>query len=578
MRGMAAGDDLGRAERGTVRRRSVLKTVGFASAGMGLGSVGVRDVRAQDDSTRRLTLTQGSTTVELTPLSNGQTIEEFYNYANVQANTSTGIETSDTSLLFFWNGPNGLSLVVIHDRPNDGSGGAVTFDIGGVSGEWVVPDDPGDLDSRTDTSPDWSWASAKTDGGAYRGDFSGDFTLTIEPAFNDAAERTPLDPGRITEWQALSGDPANPDRTSLALDETVTISPAPVSEFEQVRQEKLNLAGRIETASEGRLSEVPRVTSTLDRLEAEVAAGNVDSDRAVEAVERMKLGERLTEDVLAVSGPYTNGRTDDDLNLAVDTSDFAVGAIIDSLLSVLSFRKLLRYIPFGDRILSRGTDLLTDYINDIVESLLNSGDFIARRVRQNTSDVAADLFENLGDAGLSTGSQVQSEVDQQGGPISSQIADLILGQATTEIVDTSAESIDETLTELDAQLGAENGVSFGNSLSDAQQAATDALDDARSYASNVKNRLETANTAVDYAGWLGFLLDLLAVIGSFFFGVGAIIGAISLIIDIAVILLQLSAAAAGFIAIDLLRQHHAENLEQIVAGRPRANGIPFTSN
>lgn len=130
------------------------------------------------------------------------------------ANTPTDLERSDVSRLFLYEGPNGLSLVVIHDEPGDGSGGRVTFDFSGLpdSGAWVVPDDP--FDSHSDDGYHWRWVSCCTDGGAFRGGLDDSLPVTIEPTFHDGIDR----------WEFLSGDPRDPDVTILDRSESVTIS------------------------------------------------------------------------------------------------------------------------------------------------------------------------------------------------------------------------------------------------------------------------------------------------------------------------------------------------------------------
>lgn len=214
-------------------RRDVLTLLGAtvtsaAAAGTAHGRPVSNSIGATQSSVAEVSVTveQGNDTFELTALENGETIEQFYDYGNNESNTTTNLETSDTSQLFFWNGPNGLSLVVLHDKPDDGSGAACTFTFEGLptdAGEWVIQDDSGDFTSITDTTVDWSWNQFKTDGGAFRGGLDQGFEITITPAFNDAANKEPLSPGRITDWEALSGDPADPERIALTLDEPVTI-------------------------------------------------------------------------------------------------------------------------------------------------------------------------------------------------------------------------------------------------------------------------------------------------------------------------------------------------------------------
>lgn len=81
-------------------------------------------------------VTQGDSTYDVEPLSNDEkTAEEFYNYgspANASANTPRDLEREDTTQLFLYDGPDGVSLFVIHDEPNTDSGGDVTLSFTGL--------------------------------------------------------------------------------------------------------------------------------------------------------------------------------------------------------------------------------------------------------------------------------------------------------------------------------------------------------------------------------------------------------------------------------------------------------------
>jgi len=157
------------------------------------------------------------------PLSNGQSIETFYDYGDKQINSPLAIYEQDTSQVFLWSGPNGLSLVFLHDKPESGSGGAVTMRSAGLptsEGEWVVKD--GSNDQHSETRFDWSWGKHNNDGGAYRGGLANE-SVTIFPAFNGAAKDSPNHPGRVTEWQVLTGQATDPRNVSLDMDQPVTI-------------------------------------------------------------------------------------------------------------------------------------------------------------------------------------------------------------------------------------------------------------------------------------------------------------------------------------------------------------------
>ncbi|SFR97753.1 hypothetical protein SAMN05216559_1908 [Halomicrobium zhouii] len=176
-----------------------------------------------EPTAQKITVEQGDRSFEVVPLSNGERIEEFYDYGNSQINSPLPIFESDKSQLFFWSGPEGLSLVLLHDEPSDGSGGAVTMRFDGLplgQGSWVTKDDPNDFVS--DTHANWHWNVKRTDGGAFRGGLTNE-SVTIDPAFNDAAEVSPLDPGTLEVWQVLTGRATDPRNVSLDQEEPVTV-------------------------------------------------------------------------------------------------------------------------------------------------------------------------------------------------------------------------------------------------------------------------------------------------------------------------------------------------------------------
>jgi predicted ribosomally synthesized peptide with SipW-like signal peptide len=216
-----------------------------------------------DNETTVYTAVQGNTTVELQPLEGDQTVQELYDfrlpdrYDNQADNdvlngatypgtgpyyesAGTGdLQQQETSIMFLYDGPNGLSLVVVHDMAG-GDGGSATWEISDLpeSGQWVVKDDlyldsdgtkassnydDWDVNSEPQTI-NWTWGGGGTDGGAFQ-PLGDDFSFTIDPAFN---EESPIYEehynGDIDEWQVLSGDRSNPDRTTLELDEEVQIT------------------------------------------------------------------------------------------------------------------------------------------------------------------------------------------------------------------------------------------------------------------------------------------------------------------------------------------------------------------
>jgi hypothetical protein len=225
-----------------ISRRGVLATIAAGIA----GSAAARPVE-----TAQYVVEQGDRCVPVTPLSTDQTAEAFYDYRTPDTSPSgsayssygtTDLQRPDTSVCFLYDGPEGLSLVLLHDRLNDGTnGGAITFRLASENpdrGAWIVGDDDYDAatnyDSFTRTDGgwriDWTWAEGRSDGGVYR-PLGDDFAVTIDPAFNEeAALYGDHYEGEITDWQVLSGDRSDPDRFSLALDSPLMIRPGSCGE------------------------------------------------------------------------------------------------------------------------------------------------------------------------------------------------------------------------------------------------------------------------------------------------------------------------------------------------------------
>ncbi len=239
------------------RRRTLLRAV--AAAGTAGALQATLAARAAAES---IVLEQGDRCVELEPLTGSQPVEDLYDYTypkdrlggppGSQGEVQSSVGTTDlqrerTSILFLYDGPQGLSLVVVHGMlENEGSpgpdekGGTVTFTMSGLpsGGSWIVRDDyyydpqegPETNWARdnwnVDGEPqvvDWAYYGHRTDGGAFRG-LGSSFEVTIDPAFNDQATlAADVDYGPLEAWEALSGDREGPERFPLRLDRPVTI-------------------------------------------------------------------------------------------------------------------------------------------------------------------------------------------------------------------------------------------------------------------------------------------------------------------------------------------------------------------
>ena len=240
-----------------LERRSALKlTAGLVATGTFVGSATAGGSGAGKTVTT-CRMKQGDHEVEIEPLSGDEPVEELYDYRLPDEYEGDGATTGEgqyyrsvgteslqrnaTSIMFLYDGPNGLSFVVVHDALDGDGGGSVSWEVTSVptDADWIVKDDYYvDAESGesvetnydnwhtdgSDHTVDWTWMKGRTDGGVL-GYFGEDFSFTVHPAFNEkAALYGDHYDGDIENWEMLSGDLNSPDRISLDLDAAVTVS------------------------------------------------------------------------------------------------------------------------------------------------------------------------------------------------------------------------------------------------------------------------------------------------------------------------------------------------------------------
>ncbi|WP_440991874.1 PKD domain-containing protein [Haloarchaeobius baliensis] len=139
----------------------------------------------------------------------GSSVSEFYDYRTPNTTPpgdewgsygTQSMQGNQDSLIAFYEGSQGTSMVLVHDRIGGAHGGTITFDIFGLpqSGEWAVEDDgyPESEDNfdyfanGTEASIDWKWSGERNDGAAFRGiGATNGSWITIEPGFNEQADK-----------------------------------------------------------------------------------------------------------------------------------------------------------------------------------------------------------------------------------------------------------------------------------------------------------------------------------------------------------------------------------------------------
>lgn len=535
-------------------RRDVLKSAAVAS----IGGTGLAQTASADSSAEKtITVKQGDERYEVTPLQNGETISDFYNYYNVESHTTTGLERSDTSLLFFWEGPNGLSLVIIHDRADDTGGGDVTFEFEGLpdDGSWVVRDDnPGNDRYIGNSEVDWQWNYWHTDGAAFR-DVSG-AEFTINPRFFNG----------IDSWELLSGDASTPERIELDLGSPVTVSVGGTvdrNSFEVVRDEKLALASQVDSLARD-FDERPQVVASLDALETGIYSGNLKEETAVEAVERLKLGENVTEELLADFGPETLGTEDPDslvgnssdateYNTALGIVQSGINIITEAVLSFFPFDKVVDYLPSG--LVSKidtAKSKLTKFVDFAVDTLLGSHDELARQLKNNAEDVSQFILETIRDQSITEGSDLARKQTNEVAGIQDSLADLLVGIYEDDVTGTPVE---ERLEDLNESLTASDGsLSLAGDLEGAQRAADNGIDDIKQTLGEANETTDTISDAIDIVGWLGLIAGALLASG-FFSIAGATLNLVLFIFNVAANLLGIATGALAMV--EAVDEHNA---------------------
>jgi hypothetical protein len=208
--------------------------VRVTAAAIGAVLFGISIQTAEGGHTRGFTYTiqQGNSAPRgVIPLVGAKTVEPFYGYPGGANRSATGLERSDTSLLFLYEDLQGkVSLVMIHDA-NDGSGGKAIFRFEGIPEDttFVVRDDPGDTYAITlpggTATVTWEWNDVNTDGGVLSGSLEQQaWTITITPQFPAEGEGTP---GKISAWKFLTGSLANPTEVGLDVATPIVIKGIP---------------------------------------------------------------------------------------------------------------------------------------------------------------------------------------------------------------------------------------------------------------------------------------------------------------------------------------------------------------
>lgn len=217
--------------------------VGLAVLCVGLVAFAPTAAAQESDS---YVVQQGEECIEVDPITDeNSTVEEFYDYRNEDTEPSSDSYSSfgtveyqedNTSHLMIYEGSDGASLVVVHERyhqdASEGSRGGnagLTFSGLPSDSEWAVKDDQYDgqsdeyEDSGSTKSAEWWYDQSRTDGAVIRG-IGGADAITVEPAFNENTWSGSYG-GLIHDWKVITSAEDGIERASLNMSQSITVSP-----------------------------------------------------------------------------------------------------------------------------------------------------------------------------------------------------------------------------------------------------------------------------------------------------------------------------------------------------------------
>ncbi len=176
--------------------------------------------------------------IAVTPYDGGTTsATAFYSYeVPCLGSANTGLELAQTTQLFFYTGPGGLSLFVIHDRPESclgelSHGGAVDFTYVGLppGATRTLGDDTGEGFLPFST---WEWDPCCTDGAVVALPTCG-FEFSIEPEFLSGIGHWVMRSG--TAGETIVAFPSLTEPVTLACLLDVEIDVKPGSDSNSIR-------------------------------------------------------------------------------------------------------------------------------------------------------------------------------------------------------------------------------------------------------------------------------------------------------------------------------------------------------
>ncbi|MGM0389035.1 MAG: vWA domain-containing protein [Natrinema limicola] len=337
-------------------------------------------------------------------------------------------------------------------------------------------------------------------------------------------------------------------------------------EFEQVRDAKIEMSGQISSVSKS-IDEQPRIESILDDLERGIENGDVDADEAISAVERMILGEDLTELSLGALSPGAVSTGEDQTSL--------VGEPADSPAADESFDIAGALVQKGSLLLA-GLFLATSAFSKVASwtgKVSKTSKKALEKIEDGTSTVLGAL------------PWIESGLDAAAGAVSDELDGLIADGVKdgNSLYDSAADTVKSTyrdplandlmanleggfeakLKSFDRKLGAEGGeFEFEGTDEDANEAAKMARN-------SIVDDLETVEKEQSVTGFVSDVSSLMGIAGSLLSlsgilaPVGAALGIVGAFFSLGFSFLGAVSAADGLFTV---RKSHNDGLDAILTG------------
>ncbi|WP_331235745.1 hypothetical protein [Natronorarus salvus] len=152
-----------------------------------------------------------------------------------------------------------------------------------------------------------------------------------------------------------------------------------LDEIRERKRAKLELAESVDRNGIGFVSDRALAASALDGLLASVEDGSLDGEIVDEAIERMILGEQVTDMVLAGAGPGESEFLDSDANLSSQTAMNAVNPVLELLFAGISVLRAARAIPMVRGSADRAVNAIADFVADTAGRFSASLERLIRR-------------------------------------------------------------------------------------------------------------------------------------------------------------------------------------------------------